>query len=126
MRKVIKRFATFLVSLLLLTVGATWWALNGSLASIDGELTLSGLSAPVSLQRDHNGVLSIQAGNEADAMRAPGFVHAQERFFEMDLMLRSAAGERSALFGPVALGSEGSRGGKECVRSGRARGSACT
>src|SRR3546814_5678470 len=70
MRKWIKRFATLLVALLLLTVGATWWALNGSLASIDGELTLSGLSAPVCLQRDHNGVLSIQAGNEADAMRS--------------------------------------------------------
>src|SRR3546814_18260214 len=112
MRKVIKRFATFLVSLLLLTVGATWWALNGSLASIDGELTLSGLSAPVSLQRDHNGVLSIQAGNEADAMRALGFVHAPERFFAMDLMRRSAAGELSALFGPVARPEERRAGSK--------------
>lgn len=103
MRKWIKRFAVLLVALLLLTVGTVWWALNGSLAAIDGELTLSGLSGPVNVQRDHNGVLSIQAGNEADAMRALGFVHAQERFFEMDLMRRSAAGELAALFGPIAL-----------------------
>ena len=36
-------------------------------------------------------------------MRALGYVHAQERFFEMDLMRRSAAGELAALFGPVAM-----------------------
>ena len=49
------------------------------------------------------GVVTIDAANETDAMRALGYVHAQERYFEMDLMRRTAAGELAALFGPIAL-----------------------
>jgi len=84
-------------------VAVAWWALAASRAALDGDLTVSGLSAPASVHRDRLGVVTIDASNERDAMRALGFVHAQERFFEMDLMRRSAAGELSALFGPVAL-----------------------
>src|SRR2546427_5866948 len=58
-------------------------------------------------------VVTITAASQADAMRALGRVHAQERYFEMDLMRRSAAGELSALFGPKAR-SEERRVGKEC------------
>lgn len=103
MGKWLRRGMIILVVVLLAGIGGAWWAVSGSLAVLDGEFALPGLSAPATLHRDVNGVLSIQAGNEADAMRALGFVHAQERFFEMDLMRRSAAGELSALFGPVAL-----------------------
>ncbi|MCD9086415.1 penicillin acylase family protein [Stenotrophomonas sp. SY1] len=77
--------------------------MRGSLAQLDGELALPGLSAPVSVDRDSNGMLTVQAANEADMARALGYVHAQERFFEMDLMRRSAAGELSELFGESAL-----------------------
>ena len=55
------------------------------------------------MQRDALGVVTIDAGSEADAMRALGYVHAQERYFEMDLMRRSAAGELAELFGPRAV-----------------------
>src|SRR5690606_23648979 len=70
---------------------------------LDGQSALTGLSAAVTVQRDRLGVVTIDANSEADAMRALGYVHAQERFFGMDLMRRSAAGELAALFGPVAL-----------------------
>ncbi|MGH8053427.1 MAG: penicillin acylase family protein [Stenotrophomonas sp.] len=91
------------LGLLLLSLLVVWMLLRGSLAQLDGELVLPGLSAPVSIDRDANGVLSVEAANEADMARALGYVHAQERFFEMDLMRRSAAGELSELFGPDAL-----------------------
>src|SRR5690606_2044743 len=52
---------------------------------------------------DALGVATIDAANETDAMRALGCVHAQERWFEMDLMRRSPAGELAALFGPAAV-----------------------
>ncbi len=84
-------------------IGVGWWLLHGSLARLDGTRDLSGLSAPVQVDRDALGVVTIHAGNQLDALRALGYVHAQERFFEMDLMRRSAAGELSELFGPVAL-----------------------
>ena len=85
------------------TCGLAWWLLRGSLPALDGELALPGLSAPVDVQRDALGVVTIDAQDEADAMRALGYVHAQERYFEMDLLRRTSAGELSALFGAVAL-----------------------
>ena len=106
MAKWLKRLAFSLLALLLLAAFAAWWLLRGSLPQLDGELSLSGLSAPVSVQRDKLGVVTIDAANETDAMRALGYVHAQERFFEMDLMRRTAAGELAELFGPVAVDTD--------------------
>jgi penicillin G amidase len=98
-----RRLALALVILLLLAVAGIWWLLRGSLPQLDGDLPLPGLSAPASIQRDKLGVVTIEAASEADAMRALGYVHAQERYFEMDLMRRTAAGELAALFGERAL-----------------------
>jgi penicillin amidase len=77
--------------------------LRGSLAQLDGERPLPGLSAAVTLERDSLGVVTITASNRLDVTRALGFVHAQERFFQMDLLRRSGAGELAALFGPAAV-----------------------
>ncbi len=104
------RWCLRLAVLLLLSVAlaalAGWWALRASLPQLDGNAGLAGLMAPVNVTRDALGVATIDAGNEADAMRALGYVHAQERYFEMDLMRRTAAGELAALFGTVALDAD--------------------
>jgi penicillin amidase len=97
------RLALALVVLLVLAIGVAWWTLHRSLPQLDGELALPGLSAPVRLERDALGVVTIDAANEADAARALGWVHGQERYFEMDLLRRSAAGELSELFGSIAI-----------------------
>jgi penicillin G amidase len=102
----LKRILLALLILFLLLVLAAWALLRGSVAMLDGRLALRGLSAPVTVQRDALGVVTIDASSERDAMRALGYVHAQERFFEMDLMRRSAAGELAALFGPIALDTD--------------------
>jgi penicillin amidase len=93
--------ALFLVFLTI--VGWAWWMLQGSLPKLEGELALPGLSAPAQIERDAHGVVTIRAANAVDAARALGFVHGQERFFEMDLLRRSAAGELSELFGAIAV-----------------------
>ena len=80
--------------------------LNGSLPILDGTATLSGLSAPVAIERDALGVPVIRGANRLDVARATGFVHAQERFFQMDLTRRRAAGELAELFGAAALGMD--------------------
>ena len=98
-----KRLALALVVLLLLAIATIGWLLRGSLPKLDGEVSLPGLSAPVSILRDTLGVATIEAASEIDAMRALGYVHAQERYFEMDLMRRTAAGELAGLFGARAL-----------------------
>lgn len=103
MTKWIKRGLIGLLVLLLVTVATAWWAMRGSLPRLDGELAVPGLSAPVSVERDALGVATVTAANELDAMRALGYVHAQERYFEMDLLRRTAAGELAELFGPAAI-----------------------
>ncbi len=93
--------ATVLIALALLA-----WLFTGSLARLDGSSRLPGLSAAVDIERDALGVATISAANQADAMRALGYLHAQERFFEMDLSRRLAAGELAELVGPAALDSD--------------------
>ena len=95
--------ATALLALLLLAFAAAWLLLAGSRPRLDGRQVLPGLAAPVQVQRDALGVARISARNRIDLAYALGFVHGQERFFEMDLMRRAAAGELSALVGPAAL-----------------------
>jgi penicillin amidase len=95
--------------LVLLAGGAAWVALRQSLPSYDGTRALAGLSAPARVTRDALGVASIDAATRTDAMRALGFVHAQERYFEMDLTRRAAAGELAELFGAPALDLDRSR-----------------
>src|SRR5688572_12440855 len=104
MKKWIKRVLLALVLIVLTAVLGGWWLMRGSLPRLKGEVALAGLSAPATIERDGNGVVTVDAANENDAMRALGYVHAQERYFEMDLLRRTASGELAALFGPVAIG----------------------
>ncbi len=99
----LRRLLLLLVVLVLLSVLTAWWLLRGSLPALDGEVSLPGLSAPVRIERDALGTVTIDAANETDALRALGYVHAQERYFEMDLLRRTSAGELAALFGEIAL-----------------------
>ena len=106
MRKILRISAKILVAALILVVAvvvAGWCAVRASLPKLDGDIKLGSLSAPVALTRDADGTVAITAQNAFDAMRALGYVHAQERFFEMDLARRAAAGELSALFGAATL-----------------------
>jgi penicillin amidase len=102
----LKRLALLFVLFVIVAVLGIWWLLRGSLPQLDGEVALPGLSAPVTIARDALGVVTIDAANETDAMRALGYVHGQERYFEMDLMRRMASGELSALFGAQALDTD--------------------
>jgi len=103
MFKWLKRGLVLIVVLLLLAIAIIWFLMRGSLAKLDGEISIPNLSAPVQIERDALGTVTIIANNEADMARTLGYIHAQERFFEMDLLRRSAAGELSELFGERAL-----------------------
>ncbi|MGH8208738.1 MAG: penicillin acylase family protein, partial [Steroidobacteraceae bacterium] len=77
--------------------------LRASLPQLDGTVGASSLSAPVRIERDRLGVPTIVAANRIDLAYATGFVHGQDRFFEMDLSRRLAAGELAELFGAAAV-----------------------
>lgn len=92
-----------LLVLMALAAAGVGWAVHASLPQLDGDIAVPGLAAPLTIARDPLGTAVLQGANRLDLARGLGFVHAQERYFEMDLTRRSAAGELSALFGPLAL-----------------------
>ncbi|MEA2694717.1 MAG: penicillin amidase [Acidobacteriota bacterium] len=77
--------------------------MQASLAQLDGSRALPGLSAPVTVERDALGVPTIRGANRVDVARATGFLHAQERFFQMDLLRRRASGELAEILGAPLL-----------------------
>ncbi|MBL0899558.1 MAG: penicillin acylase family protein, partial [Reyranella sp.] len=64
----------------------TYFHVRGSLPSYSGQLTVAGLKAPVEILRDKNAVPHIIAGSLEDASFALGYVHAQDRFWQMELL----------------------------------------
>src|SRR6185437_2993019 len=83
--------------------GGRYWtrhALRDSLPQIDGTLSIAGLSAPVTVQRDAHGVPHIHAATLDDLIVAQGFVTAQDRLWQMDILRRHAAGELAEILGP--------------------------
>jgi penicillin amidase len=97
------KFVASIVALcvLVLLAGAATIAL--SLPALDGTKPAAGLQANVEIARDAQGVPTLSGATRADVAYATGFVHAQERFFQMDLLRRSAAGTLAALLGPALL-----------------------
>jgi penicillin amidase len=92
------------VAVLLIAVAAAgWWMLAGSLARLDGELAVRGPVGPITLSRDALGTVTVEADDRRDVAFGLGFVHAQERYFQMDLQRRVAAGELAALVGKAAI-----------------------
>src|SRR5438309_3366451 len=91
--------AVLLLAALVLGIGL----LRASLPRLDGTLAEAGLASAVRITRDSRGVPTIEAADRLDLAYATGFVHAQDRYFQMDLARRLAAGELAELFGTVAL-----------------------
>lgn len=102
-----KRLLLVTLAVLLVTIAAAggwlYGELKASLPQLTGTATLPGLAASVTVARDGLGVPTVRAENRVDAARALGYVHAQDRFFQMDLLRRLAAGELAALVGAGAL-----------------------
>lgn len=72
---------------------------RSALPQLDGKLAVSGLAAPVIVTRDSHGFPTIAASNLVDLLFAQGYVTAQDRWFQMDGMRRSAAGELAEIVG---------------------------
>ncbi|MCG6927475.1 MAG: penicillin acylase family protein [Acidobacteria bacterium] len=106
MKRVLKSLAVVLVLLVLVGVGASAWVyheVRRSLPLLEGEVDVEGLAAPVTVERDKGGVPTVRGEHRLDVARALGFLHAQDRFFQMDLLRRRAAGELAELFGAALV-----------------------
>ena len=87
-------------------IAFAYLTMRASLPQLEGDIKAVGFKSAVTATRDKQGTVNITAKDAADAIRALGFIHAQERFFEMDLARRSAAGELSALLGEALIKSD--------------------
>jgi len=106
MRRTLRWFGRgllILAVLLLVALGAAYVWQRGSLPQREGTIALVGLQAEATVTRDRDGVPTIRAGSEADALFALGFVHAQDRLFQMDFTRRLGAGRLSEVIGDTTV-----------------------
>src|SRR5512137_103659 len=101
--KVISRVLAALITLLLASVAVAYLAVRGSLPVIDGERPAAGLEGETVVERDAMGAVTITGHSRDDVAYATGFVHAQDRFFQMDLSRRMSGGRLSELVGDAAM-----------------------
>jgi penicillin amidase len=94
-----------LALLVVCAAGVAWLytIAHSALPELDGAIPVSGISAPVSVSRDNHGVPTLEAATLDDLFFAQGYVTAQDRLFQMDLLRRAASGELSEIVGDVAL-----------------------
>lgn len=103
MRRLLTRLGAALLLAMLTLAVVVYLAFRGSLPTLHGTLTVNQLDVPVDIDRDAYGVPTVRGSSRESVAFGTGFVHAQDRYFQMDLLRRQAAGELSALVGAAAL-----------------------
>lgn len=103
MFKVIKRLLLLVVVLGLAGTAVVYGVLSLSLPALDGKGHSEAINESVIISRDVLGQAVIKAQSHNDAAYGLGYAHGQDRFFQMDLLRRNAAGELSEIFGKAAL-----------------------
>ena len=95
-----------LVALLLAGLGGGYLWVRTSLPQINGSVTLAGLDSPVEIVRDADAVPHIFAKNSKDAYFALGYVHAQDRLWQMEFLRRLGAGRLAEVLGESAVDTD--------------------
>ena len=95
-----------LLAVLTLFVGGFYLYLRTALPQTDGRIVLSGPRAEIRIERDADGIPLITAQDDEDVAFGVGFVHAQERLFQMELQRRYGAGRIAEIFGPQAVATD--------------------
>src|SRR5262245_51773310 len=105
MRRTLKIAGVCLLLVCLLVAGAYLYV-RQSLPQTSGEIALAGLAAQVEVLRDRHGIPHIYAASLEDAHFALGFVHAQDRLWQMEMNRRIGSGRLAELLGPAALDTD--------------------
>ena len=103
MRTVLRILLTLVAIVLIVFATMVWWLVYRPLPQLDGKASLPGLQAQVSVDRDNWGVPHIRASTAEDAVEAQGYVVAQDRLFQMDILRRVARGQLSEILGKATL-----------------------
>ena len=95
-----KRSLTIIALVVAAVAGGGVWYVQSKLPTRQGQVELYTLKEPVTVRYDERGVPHIRAGNQLDMYRALGYVQAQDRLFQMEIMRRLARGELAEILGP--------------------------
>jgi penicillin amidase len=95
-----------LTPLAVMAIGAGMLWLSRSQAPSEGAIEISGLGAEVTIARDRNGVAHIKAATRADVAAGLGFVHAQERLWQMEVNRMAGQGRLSEMFGEASVDTD--------------------
>jgi len=102
--RTVLRAILWIVGIIVVAFGATvWWLVYRPLPQLDGTIRVPGLQNPVSVERDHWGVPHIRASSVEDLAEAQGYVFAQDRLWQLDLLRRVGRGQLSEILGPATL-----------------------
>src|SRR6185369_4878514 len=101
-RRIFRAFG-YLTALLVVLLAGAYLYLRQSLPTTEGEIRMAGLTAPVEILRDRYGIPHIFAASLEDASFATGYVHAQDRLWQMEMSRRIAAGRVSEIVGAGGL-----------------------
>ena len=105
--RTILRFLIWTILVIAVIAGAVAWRLiYRPLPQLDGSISLPGLQKEVTVERDNWGVPHVRASSLVDAVEAQGYVMAQDRLWQLDLMRRASRGQLSEIVGPLALKSD--------------------
>jgi penicillin G amidase len=105
--RTILRILIWTFTVVLIIAGAlAWWFIYRPLPQLEGSISLPGLQKEVTVDRDNWGVPRIRASSLEDAVEAQGYVMAQDRLWQLDLMRRASRGQLSEIVGPLALKSD--------------------
>src|SRR5258708_21212925 len=102
--RILLRIVGWILTVTIAVVGGiAWWLLVRPLPQVDGTASLPGLQREVTVERDAWGVPHVRAASLADMAEAQGYVLAQDRLWQMDLLRRVARGQLSEIVGPAAI-----------------------
>ena len=106
MRTILRVLIWIFTVVLIVGCISAWWLMIRPLPQLDGTVSLPGLQKEVTVDRDNWGVPHIRAASLEDAVEAQGYVMAQDRLWQLDLMRRASRGQLSEIVGPLALKSD--------------------
>lgn len=103
---VLKNVVTSTMVVVLTLAGIIGYIVRSPMPQVAGETQIAGLQGPVNIYRDELGIPRIYADSAHDLFVAQGYVHAQDRFWQMEFWRRIGSGRLSELFGPATLGTD--------------------
>jgi len=99
LRILLRIFAIFVIAF----AATVWWFVYRPLPQLDGTVPMAGLHGDVVVERDNWGLPHIRGSSVEDVAEAQGYVMAQDRLWQMDLLRRAARGQLSEILGPATI-----------------------